>query len=96
MTFILSSIGTGPFGSSGFLGNHMADDAMVYRIVINLLSEESGDDANAARTANQAALAGTCRLKSKKLCASSPQHPRAAPRRIQPAPSLAFQRLCGS
>ena len=33
----------------------------------------------AAHTANQAALAGMCKLKSIKLCTSSPQHPTAAP-----------------
>jgi len=31
-----------------------------------------------ARTANHAALAGMCKLKSKKLCTSIPQHPMAA------------------
>jgi len=36
-----------------------------------------------ARTANHAALAGMCKLKSKKLCTSMPQHPMAAPNRIQ-------------
>src|SRR5437588_6784300 len=43
---------------------------------------------NPASVANHAALAGICKLKSKKLCTSSPQHPIAAPNRIQPPSHL--------